>query len=393
MKHNKTKLAYIICTALSLFFHVYNDISLTESIKLFHLFAVLSIVTGSSLILRRGRLQKYVFILLGGVLVSCSFSYYGNSLSLGIGVAIIMLSVMGLQYVDVKRVLIVNNLLAPIVIVSLLYLNFTEPTYRFCGYYNDPNYLCTTLLVYLFLIISAFQRYDSKILKVGLAAEMLAIFVLVSFTLSRTGMLCTVIMLLTAFSSFFIKSWKEATIIGVLIGAFVMYNIPHLLNGQMDLLEERIFERGDNAENAAKYRRELSMRGVKYVIDNPQMLPFGIGLGALAHNDVLPGFNSQDKHGDHNTFTAYFSELGLFTFTFFLILVVTILKLLYKGRKMPFGYLRLITYLVFIVFSFSINQTQYLPFWWMMFFLINFGGNENTTHSLLRQVRQGNGDR
>ena len=37
------------------------------------------------------------------------------------------------------------------------------------------------------------------------------------------------------------------------------------------------------------------------------MIPLGIGLGCMSHNEVLPDFYSRDKHIDHNTFTSFFT--------------------------------------------------------------------------------------
>ena len=387
MKISTNRALYIIFVSLSLFFHVFNNIEVTEGVKLFHIFAILAVMYGYPLVMKRETLQKNIFLLIGCILISCMISYYENSTNLGIGVAIIIMSVMGLKRTDVHWTLIINNLLSPIVIISLLYLNFTQPSFRFCGYYNDPNYLCTTLLVYLYIIILGFWKFESKIIKAVLATEILAIFVLVSFTLSRTGMFCTALVLITTFASFFIKSWKETTILGVVLGAFIIYNMPNILHEQKDMLENRIFEANDNVGHAAAYRRELSQRGVKYVVGHPQMLPFGVGLGALSHNEVLPDFDSHDKHVDHNTFTGIFTELGIFSIIFFLLIIKSMISQIYRQRRLNFGYLRLVTFVAFILFSFSVNQIQYLPFWWMLFFLINFSEDENTAHQLLRSLR------
>lgn len=378
---------FVLFSSLSLLFHVFNNLNISEGIKVFHLFALLALVSGIPHIKTNLAIHKRPIFLIICTFISSFLSRYSGSLSLSISFFIIVTSTIGLNKANSQKILLLNNILAPFVIAILLYFVFQFQFYRFQGFYDDPNYLCTTLLVYLYLIIIYFTHNNSRIVRILLIVEMLAIFIIISYTISRTGMLCAILMLFTAFSTFFIKSWKQTILLALLLTPFIIKVIPNVLDTQVDRFEERIYDSNDNAENAADYRRHLSQRGIDYVINHPQMIPFGIGLGALAHNDVLEDFDSSDKHGDHNTFTACFTEQGLFAFLFLISFFLLLFKFVYYRRKTPNGYLKLMAFLIFLLFGISINQTTYLPFWWMLFYLANDMSNENPTRRVLRTVR------
>jgi len=118
---------------------------------------------------------------------------------------------------------------------------------------------------------------------------------------------------------------------------------------------------------------ELSLQGIKYVLQNPFRWFIGLGLGETGREEAIP-FRI-DYHRDHNTITSCITEQGIIAFLFYVMILLEIWKNiccrndLRNLEKM----LRLTFFLVLGLFSLSIWQMTYLPYWWLLFLLDNRG--------------------
>ena len=183
---------------MTLILHVFNTLG-GENIKAFHVPALLSCICSFYLVNKKDKLYKHFFYFMIVTLISSFFSINSGSLMVGVTMCIVMMSCIGLSYIDKSRVISLLIPTIPAITTFLLVYAFKEVLYRYQGFYNDPNYLCTTLMSFLYISIITFKKYDSKIIKYLQLYNIVIIEALVMLTLSRTGMLCSSLLLFVAF--------------------------------------------------------------------------------------------------------------------------------------------------------------------------------------------------
>ena len=365
---------YVICMAITLPLHVFN-MGGGEGLKPFHIPAAIACVLSFFILKKNKKLYKYVILFLISALVSSILSYASSAYSIWLNTFIILTSCIGLAYVDSKQVLKLTLLLIPIDIIVLFYHSIVEPQYRYQGFYSDPNYLCTTLIVFIFLLLLAYSNSEKKIIKAIIIGTLVLSYALILLTLSRTGLICSLLVLLLA-SIAAVKKHFFKFVIATLLGVWVLQHYAtNFLDNQWDLMYERVFEANDNVEYAGSHRFQLSLQNIRFIIDNPQYIPFGLGGGTTVgvNASEVPGLARYRKSpiGDHNTWTSTFSEQGLICFVLFLIIIFTTFNKVRKKETGANRYLLIGVFLSILLFSFSVSQKTYLPFWWVIFFLNN----------------------
>ena len=379
---------YTLLITTTLLLHIFNNLQLSENIKLFHLGAGLALTFALSFIRKRcGIIGKLASAFVMTSLFSCMLSPYAQSLSIWIKLCIIIGSTIFIIVIPIRKLVIGVNVIMPIALLALVREYFLGSYYRFQGFYEDPNYMCTTLLVLFFYLQLLWEMSNRKIVRIGVLFEMLVLFFLVTTSISRTGLVCFLIMAVGFFWDNFIKN-KALTIIGTLLMAFLAICFaPALVEQALENYTKRETENSDTIGHASNLRKEISMRGVKFVLTNPIYLIQGMGEGATAHASSIPGFYVKTHHGDHNTITCCFSEQGILGLSLMILLYFNIFKLLRNKKDPRLQKIKLISTIslcVFIVFSMSINQMVYFPYWFMIFTLSNLAQNENSAYSLLR---------
>lgn len=387
LNNTKTNI-YILLITLTLLLHIFNSLQLSESIKFFHLSAGLCL--GFSLLFMKKRIGKIGKISVAFVIASffsSAISYYEQSLGVWIKLCIIIGATLFIITVPLRKFVIGINLIIPIALVALLQKYFSGMYYRFQGFYEDPNYMCTTLLVLFFYLQLLWEMCERKFVRVIILVEMVALLFLITTSISRTGLICFSVMAIAFFWDN-LKRKKFLTIMGVLgITCLTLCLFPDLVDNALKNYTLRETENNDTLGSASSLRKEISMRGVNFVLENPAYWIQGMGEGATAHASAVPGFHVRTHHGDHNTITGCFSEQGLLGLTLLLSIFFYVFRGLRKQRDPRLRKIRFIStisLLVFIVFSVSINQMVYLPFWFMIFTLSNIAQNEDSTYSLLR---------
>ena len=374
-KSNFIEWIYIFSVCLALILHVFNTIKVSESIKLFHIPALFAAFLSLIIILKSklNLLNRYLIWILILTIISSCISLYSGSLMRGLSFLIVVGSTLGIPYVDKKKLLLVANCLLPIALLGLFIASRAEDVYRFQGFYEDPNYLCTTLLVFLYIILNNIHHAHGLI-RILFIAEILIIVSFVLLTISRTGLVC-IVFLLTIAVLHTIKKHYFISFLSILVCLiFIQYKNPEIISTAVQAYSGRENEGPDNVNQAAHLRFEISKRGIQFVFQNPKYLLLGIGIGATAHHEEIPGFKASTTHGDHNTITSCFTEQGIVTFALFILVLFHLYRILYYNRNEENGYLSFGVFIAISIFSLSINQMLYLPYWFLLLLLYNSKG-------------------
>lgn len=369
------KNVFIILTALSLLFHVFNTLQVTESVKAFHLFAIGAVVIGFFITGKNSKTCKYLIAFMGWTLFSCLLSPVSVSFRSGIKFLIVLLSAFFITRVPINKLVKVINCVIPLILLGLLVKYYIErPFYRFQGFYDDPNYMCTTLLVALFFVFLMIRDSKSTLLRIGFAGEIVIISFLILRSISRTGLLCLAVMLVGFFWDTIKKNGK-LSIVGLLVCiGLVFYFKPDIINDMFSGYIMRETENSDTIDSATGFRWEISMRGINYISYHPRFFMQGIGIGSYSYAYELSDWSAPTRHMDHNTFTSCFSEQG------FVGLILYLLFLFYLTRGLLTNpYLKdpslkricIVSLSSLLLFSISINQMCYLPFWIALMTLTN----------------------
>lgn len=374
---------YSAVFSLALICHIFNQVEIAAGVKLFYVPVIFAFIITLVKYRVHDKIKTVVFWFVFTTLLGSALSPNEEAIGSAITFCLVIISALGLRYVDAKKVVITTNMLIPFALVALWRLSRSEEYFRFEGYYNDPNYLCTSLLVLQYIISLGIKYTKKKVLQVLMIIEILVIFMLVGLTVSRTGLICCFLLLIGLYWNFLKTHFGYAFIIIMLLIGYVYHTNPEFIQNTYELYQLRK-ERGDTLESASETRWKLSATGLTYVFDNPAYLPFGIGSGGTTHSQNYTGYPSTE-HGDHNSWTSCFTEHGLIGFTCFITILGIILKEEFKkrSRKQKIDYIKLLTLGIILLFSFSISMMLYLPFWWIVFFISNIT-NENTSYCLLR---------
>lgn len=386
--NNRKSNIYALLITLTLLLHVFNNLRLNESIKFFHLGAGLALIFALFFLRKKlGKIEKIALAFVTTSFFSCILSPYEQSLSVWIKLCIIIGATLFVVAIPIRKLIIGVNIIIPIALLALVKEYFVGIYYRYQGFYEDPNYMCTTLLVLFFYLQLLWEICSKKVIRIGVLFEMLVLLFLVSTSISRTGLVCFSVMAIGFFWDNFLKN-KSLAIIGVLsIACLTIYFAPTLVEQALDNYTMRETENSDTLGHASNLRKEISMRGVNFVLTHPAYWVLGMGEGATSHASSVPDFHVRTHHGDHNTITCCFAEQGLVGFLLMIILYYNIFKKIRSKRDPRLKKIKLISMVslfVFIIFSMSINQMVYLPFWFMIFTLSNIAQNEDSAYSLLR---------
>jgi hypothetical protein len=368
MQHNQdTKLIlYSLFISFALFFHVFNTIGFGP-LKIFYIFVLFASI--SSFFVQSYEDQLYKFIIVSLIL----FSFIGASTSpfsdfeSTISVTILLISCrklpfINLQYIDMFSVYLLN-----IVCVLLLFEYRNYHGMRFHGYYNDPNYMCLTLLTFIYFNFRALLSRKYIFEKVIVFINLIMVALLVLLTQSRTGLICYGCMIVVCLKNHVIHFVKNHLIFSVILIIPLFFLLQKIIFTQFydefDFFVSRFDgRRYDDIKSASNTRIELSHKCISFLIDNPLYIPFGIGTG----NAELVTHG----HRDHNTITSCLSEQGLLSLVLFLLYLGIVFMRNYK-RNDIFRHLNLIVEVTFILFSLSIWCMTYLPFWIVLSSLYN----------------------
>lgn len=364
---------YTCVLALSLSLHIFN-MGGGDSFKPFYVTALIAALITFLFAPKTYTFRQLVAFLIC-VLISVIISMAVGVMKDFINLLIILLCCYGVSCINIDSLFKMLMFLIPIDLMALLYEAVTNPIYRFQGFYNDPNYLCTTLIVFFFICLMAYIRYEKKLIRIMILADCVVIVVLIVFTLSRTGLACISLLLLSAFASSIKKHLLKVCFI-LMISMVALFNYAsEFIEQEYDLVYERIFENRDNFESAGELRSELSKQNLRFIADHPLFAFFGLGPSTTGGevSKQIPGLAQYRKSDlrDHNTWTSCLSEYGLFALFFMSVMIVETVIYIKKENKSSSRYISFVFCFSMIIFSLSIWQMTYLPFWWGIFLLNN----------------------
>lgn len=374
---------YSILFSLTLLLHLFNDTEIASGIKLFYIPALAAFVITILRFRRKDKVRTCVFLFaistLFGSLVSPNPDAFGSAITF----TVVIISSLGVRYVNNRKLILTANMAIPFALFLLLGLYYSASYYRFSGYYNDPNYLCTTLIAFLYVIFMGMRMVNWKIIQIAFILEIIIIVMLIGFTVSRTGAICVLVLIIGSYWNFLKSHANYAIVVAAALMGFLYYSNPEAIQTTRESYERRA-ESNDTFESASQYRWSLSVRGVTFILDHPSYLLLGIGSGSTAQSQKIPDY-PPTRHGDHNSWTSCFTEHGLIGFACFMFILANTFNPLVAKRngKRRFDMVKLISLMSVLIFSFSISMMLYLPFWWLIFCISN-RTDENTTYSLLR---------
>lgn len=309
------------------------------------------------------------------VLISAIISMAVGVMKEFVNLLIILLCCYGVSCINIDSLFKLLMYLIPIDLMALLYEAVTNPIYRFQGFYNDPNYLCTTLVVFFYVCLMVYIRYDKKSIRMVVVADCIVIVALIVISLSRTGMACIFLLLLASFASSFKKHFLRVCLLLLILMAALLNFASEYVGQEYDLVYERLFETSDDVGSAKDTRYELSKQNLRFIADHPIYAFFGLGPGTTEgeKSKEIPGLvhYRKDYRRDHNTWTSCLSEYGLLAFFFLLVIVLGTMRQIMKRGKGSSRYISLVFCFSMIIFSLSLWQMTYLPFWWGIFLLNN----------------------
>ena len=364
----------MICIASALCFHVFNTLQISEGIKIFYLFAFVSMVLSFYLGSFKDRLGQLLIAFLSISLLS-SFLAYRPVWGAYFSFLILWIASYHLRNVNLSVFFRIANYAIIISLIGLLLYYFSTPLYRFQGFYNDPNYLCTTLLLFSYIVSSCLSSEKRLAFRIMYIIELLSIMFVVTTTLSRTGILCCFIIPLVGFANEIRYRAKSIIILlsipMLLLCAFdkIQY-VQSFVELQYERFYDRAFERNDNLASAGEVRKQLSMQGVNFLISNPSYMLGGIGIGNTgdAIHSVIP---QKEWNRDHNTYTSVFTEQGIIALFVFIYMQFLIYKICSRCNDGILRRFKIFAFISLQIFSFSIWQITYLPWVMMLFTLSN----------------------
>lgn len=381
MENKIIQTIYIFSVVATFILHAFNSIEF-GGVKLFYIPAAISFILSVVFSDKNQLLNRKTLMLVLWALFSSIVSPYDGATSRAFTFMVVTVSLFGMLSCDKKKILHIVNAAIPIVLFFLLAHRESDEFGRYQGFYNDPNYLCTTLITYIALIMMEIFVINKKYFQLGLIVEILVILFLVTTTVSRTGLFCSLLLLLlTTWGLFLRYKFQTALVVFIGIGALLYYN-PTIIGDTIESYMIRA-ERGDELSGATDLRKEIALRGVEYVITHPQYLFQGLGNGGTANASCYDGFVVKTKEGDHNTLTSMFSEQGLIGFIIYIGILWYLFKYLYNSFKTSIVHrISFFTFIVLQIFSLSISQVLFYPFWFFLFYTdnININEYENTTY-------------
>ncbi len=246
---------------------------------------------------------------------------------------------------------------------SFVYANWENANFRFQGMYNDPNYLCTSLVVGIYFCSQNFSKTPIVIKVVSLVAIVYAIYTIM-FTQSRGGiiaLLCICVFIILRYY----KSNKIIVISSLIILMFSASSIYLQYAENIDNIVSRFSGEKESDRSSADSRLKEINSAFSAIEDYPLTLVLGGGFGvtgkALDYTSgrgyILP-YKYNNTHRIHNTYVAVFFEQGVFAFFIFMIMLAKVGLSSWRTDKVKFGLL-----LSLSLQAMTIWVMPYLPFW------------------------------
>ncbi|MGE8017830.1 O-antigen ligase family protein [Peribacillus frigoritolerans] len=366
-----------------IFFYFFNTLQI-YNIKFFYLIIPPIIVLFFSLrkvTLHRENKLLIVFVGLTSLslisaLMTNNDSLINTSIENMVVLAIIMLLCWVITHViSIKSLPYLSNI--SIIGAFIIFFNLFQSLSvgRYEGFFNDPNYFSSAIILFLFFIVLNLHVKNKSVGKVKKILSIFSIVILniaVLFTASRSGILSIVLFDLLYFLFLYKKSKSKILLISftvlVLASFFLVSN--NFLNEQLSFVLDRFFaEKGSMDSKSSLMRINEIQTGVNMLSENIISFFIGSGIGSTNSLEYFSQFavnTNMRTTRIHNTFVAVIIEQGVFSFITFMIMLLTIFRNIYRFA----GEYKLIIFGLFfsqLIISTFIWTIYFIPFWFALF--------------------------
>lgn len=249
---------------------------------------------------------------------------------------------------------------------------------RYQGFFNDPNYFNTSLLLFLFIIIFDFENtnYMSFLRKTIIFVSIISLLFLSIVTASRSGILGIFVFLFFYILHYFKKNKLILTLktILILMLIFVLIYSFNIINikDQVNYVLSRFFSEAGSSDYGSAYMRIIEIKnGFKLIRKNPMTFFLGSGIGTTSLTEWYSNFSINASFRTtriHNTIIGILVEQGIIGLIIFIYFNFYLLILIWKKNNLnKFLFLGfLFGQLVISLFVWTVTFT---PFW-ISFFII-----------------------
>lgn len=235
---------------------------------------------------------------------------------------------------------------------------------RVRGASEDPNRAGIFMAVCSFIILKYCKSFPLKM------ASIIACLVITLLTISRTSILCFVLLVALSFwNSKKISFNKLIIILGVVLLIIVMILLLIRIPFFVDAVNNMVLRfTVISNEHSANTHTELIEHGVNLAISNPKILVIGNGYGAsyTILGDIFDGSYYSNFHNAYISFLVECGILSLFLFMYLLVLP------LFKNKSL----FPVVAIIILANIPYQIYSEAY--FWWLLPFLCVQGNDVNT---------------
>lgn len=341
----------IIPIILSYFIFKYKEIKLYTENRIFILFCALSFLT-LAIVTFKGDYNITKHIISSNLKILC----------------IALICIVMSNIIDFKSIKIFSNI--SIIITCILsfdfFINFDG--YRYQGFFNDPNYFNSAILLLIFINIIELNNNICNLKKIILMISIILLTFLQIATASRSGIFGILV-----FWLFILKYSKDkkgiiclCTYLGVIVTVIYICYDANLFNIQhtVKYLIERILMKSNNDYGSAMMRFSEMYNGLNIIAIYPLALFIGIGTGSTTMVKWFSKFAVNDDYITriHNTYVSVLIENGILSLIVFIMLIIFILRLLTKSKN-EYKYIYFSLLSSQLIMSGFIWTIDFIPFW------------------------------
>lgn len=274
-----------------------------------------------------------------------------------------------IRIIEPKRLVLFVTLSAPFIVIPHYILTnpFGYGSYRYGGFYGDPNFLAIALNLIITMCYLSFKLNTRYITRIFAVISILGSIPLILVGVSRGGILGLILVLFFIARDIYKSSKFHFSILLVFCLALSGPTIVRM-SDTLDFIETRFSNESSSDANGVKARIVGIESCLNVFLNHPISIPLGIGPGqTMAKINEYRQYGYKSTVMIHNTYFGLLYEIGIFAFFFYLSLYWQAFKNL-KRRK----FYLLFGLLVSDAFSlFTLPGMCFMPAWILLFFVAN----------------------
>lgn len=275
----------------------------------------------------------------------------------------------GIRLTNPNLLVYYSTIAAPFIIFPHYYLTdpFEYHTYRYGGFYGDPNFLAIALNLLITLCYLSFKIKTPRIIRCSAVVSILGAIPLILLGVSRGGILGLSIVLFFIMSDIY-KSSKRIFLLLLITGVTFSGPVFVRMTDTFDFIEARFSNESQSDAGGAKARVEGIESCINVLTNQPHLIPFGIGPGqTIPKKSEYRQYGYIGRYGIHNTFFSLLYEFGIISFIMYLLLYWSA----FKHLKSINCYLLIGLLISDMLSLFTLPGVSFMPAWILLFFLLN----------------------